>query len=186
AGHRRGGDAVHRHPPPARGAQVIIGAGPGGGDDAEIIAGGGEVVGDAEHGARHAGHVRKERFGHEENPHAPDDAPRDGPQEHFATTGAGKRRCEASCSPCTSASSFAQATCGWTRPPRPQSVEPITRSGPTSCAKRSRRWATSSGCSTTLVAWETMPGTRTLSSGRARSCHTVHSCSWRTFAASKE
>src|SRR5262249_24088943 len=55
--------------------------------------------------------------------------------------------------PSTSASSLAQAICGWTRPPRPQSVDAITRSRPTRFAKRTIRSATSSGCSTTFVAW---------------------------------
>ena len=64
----------------------------------------------------------------------------------------------ASAAPATSASSLAQAICGWTRPPRPQSVEAMTRSRPTRLAKRRMRSATSSGCSTTLVAWLTTPG----------------------------
>src|SRR5262249_54511046 len=37
----------------------------------------------------------------------------------------------ASAAPRASASSLAQAICGWTRPPRPQSVEAMTRSLPT-------------------------------------------------------
>src|ERR1700720_3664480 len=58
----------------------------------------------------------------------------------------------ASAAPCTNASSLAQAICGWIRPPRPQSVEAMTRSRPTRSAKRRIRSATNSGCSTTLVA----------------------------------
>src|SRR5437762_8181850 len=56
----------------------------------------------------------------------------------------------ASAAPWASASSFAQAICRWTRPPRPQSVEAMTRSRPTRSAKRRIRSATSSGCSTKL------------------------------------
>ena len=63
--------------------------------------------------------------------------------------------------PSTSASSLAQAICGWMRPPRPQSVAAMTFSRPAASAKRSMRSATSCGCSTTLVAWLTMPGTST-------------------------
>ena len=58
----------------------------------------------------------------------------------------------ASAAPAASASSFAHAICGCTRPPRPQSVEAMTRSRPTRSAKRRIRSATSSGCSTTFVA----------------------------------
>src|SRR5699024_3717238 len=81
---------------------------------------------------------------------------------------------------------FAHAMSAWTRPPRPQSVEAITRSVPTASVNRRIRWATSSGCSTTFVAWLTTPGTSTRSSGTSTSFHTVHSCSWRTLPASKE
>ena len=59
----------------------------------------------------------------------------------------------------------------------PQSVEAITRSRPTRLAKRRIRSATSSGCSTTLVAWLTTPGSISLSSGSLTSCQTFHSCS---------
>ncbi len=43
------------------------------------------------------------------------------------------------------------------RPPRPQSVPAITFSRPTRLAKARMRSATSSGCSTTSVAWLTTP-----------------------------
>ena len=46
------------------------------------------------------------------------------------------------------------------------------------------RSATSSGCSTTLVAWLIRPGIRTLSSGSSTSCQIRHSCSWRGLAIS--
>src|SRR5690606_13408333 len=95
-------------------------------------------------------------------------------------------RWEASRAPSARVSSLAQAICGWIRPPSPQSVEAMTRSFPTAFANRSMRSATSSGCSTTLVAWETTPGRMSLPSGSSTSCHTFHSCSWRTLPASKE
>jgi cytochrome oxidase assembly protein ShyY1 len=44
-------------------------------------------------------------------------------------------------------------------------------------AKRSKRWATSSGCSTTFVAWEMTPGPRILPAGSTGSCQRGHSCS---------
>ncbi len=53
-------------------------------------------------------------------------------------------------------------------------------------AKRTIRSATSSGCSTTLVAWLTTPGRINFPSGSFTSCHTRHSCSWRTLPASNE
>jgi len=92
----------------------------------------------------------------------------------------------ASAAPWTSACSLAQAICGWIRPPRPQSVDAMTRSRPTRSAKRTIRSATNSGCSTTLVAWLTTPGRISLSSGSLTCCHTFHSCSWRTLPASNE
>src|ERR671930_1600240 len=48
---------------------------------------------------------------------------------------------------------------------KPQSALAMTRSGPTRRAKRARRSAISSGCSTMLLAWVMTPGTRSLSSG---------------------
>ena len=78
----------------------------------------------------------------------------------------------ASAAPWASASSLAQAICGWMRPPRPQSVPAMTFSRPTSLAKRTMRSATSSGCSTTLVAWLTTPGMMILPSGSFTSCQT--------------
>src|SRR5262249_25139553 len=92
----------------------------------------------------------------------------------------------ASAAPCASASSLAQAMSGWIRPPSPQSVEAMTRSRPTSFAKRRMRSATSSGCSTTLVAWLTTPGKISLPSGSLMFSQTRHSCSWRTLPASNE
>src|SRR6185295_6112291 len=67
------------------------------------------------------------------------------------------RRADASLAPSASASSLAQASCGWTRPPSPQSVPASTFSRPTRSANRTIRSATSSGCSSTLVAWLTTP-----------------------------
>ena len=49
--------------------------------------------------------------------------------------------------------------------PNPQSALAITFSRPTSLAKRMRRSAISSGCSTMLLAWVMTPGQRTLPSG---------------------
>ena len=48
------------------------------------------------------------------------------------------------------------------------------------------RSATSSGCSTTFVAWLTTPGIRIFPSGSFTSRHTFHSCSWRALPASTE
>jgi hypothetical protein len=58
----------------------------------------------------------------------------------------------ASLAPAARAWSFAQAICGCTRPPSPQSVEAMAFSRPTALAKRTMRSATNSGCSSTLVA----------------------------------
>ena len=79
---------------------------------------------------------------------------------------------------------------GWTRwakglCAKPQSVPPITFSRPTILASRTSRCATSSGCSTMLVAWLMTPGMSTLPAGSLALCQTFHSCSWRGFAASK-
>jgi len=46
--------------------------------------------------------------------------------------------------------------------------------------------ATTSGCSTTLVAWLTTPGMRILPSGNFTSRQTLYSCSCRTLPASTE
>src|SRR5205085_7874029 len=62
--------------------------------------------------------------------------------------------------PSTSALSFAHATCGWVRPPKPQSQPAITFSRPSTSTSRRSRSATRSGCSTTSVACVTTPGTR--------------------------
>ena len=64
-----------------------------------------------------------------------------------------KARREAIRAPSTMARSLAQATSGCTSSPapdvpKPQSVPAITRSRPTTSAKRTMRCATSSGCST--------------------------------------
>src|SRR5690606_39976521 len=83
--------------------------------------------------------------------------------------------------PSTSDCSFATAISGWTRPPRPQSVEATTRSAPTRFARRETRSATSSGCSTTFVEWETIPGMMYLASGSVTSFQIFHSCSWRLW-----
>ena len=69
----------------------------------------------------------------------------------------------ASSAPWASASSFSHATSGSTRPkptnvPKPQSVPGMTRSRPTTSAKRPMRCATSSGCSTKLVFVSMTPG----------------------------
>ena len=58
----------------------------------------------------------------------------------------------ASCAPSAMAWNLAQTISGWRRPPSPQSVPAITFSRPTRLAYRTRRSATSSGCSTRLVA----------------------------------
>ena len=52
--------------------------------------------------------------------------------------------------------------------------------------KRTRRSATSSGCSTTLVWWLTTPGMSVRPSGSFTVVQTFYSCSWRAFAASIE
>ena len=101
-----------------------------------------------------------------------------------APEAAGARR-----APSTSAASLAQATCGRisfepAKVAKPQSAPAITRSRPTTDAKRSIRWATRSGCSTSTVDWVITPGISTASSGSVTSRHTCHSCSWRGFAAS--
>ena len=74
----------------------------------------------------------------------------------------------------------------WTRPPRPQSVPAMMFSRPTIAAYRRMRSATSCGCSTRLVAWLTTPGISILPTSSCACCHTRHSCSCRTLAASKE
>ena len=51
-------------------------------------------------------------------------------------------------------------------------------------AMRTRRSATSSGCSTMLVAWLITPGTSVLPRGSFTFSHTRHSCSWRGLAPS--
>ncbi len=58
--------------------------------------------------------------------------------------------------------------------------------GPPDRHKAAMRSATSSGCSTTLLAWLTTPGIRILPSGSFTSFQTFHSCSWRGLAASTE
>src|SRR4029450_1868769 len=92
----------------------------------------------------------------------------------------------ASRAPSARAWNLAQTISGWRRPPSPQSVHAITFSRRTRLAYRTRRSATSSGCSTRLVAWAMTPGIRILPSGSCTSCHTFHSCSWHTLAASIE
>src|SRR5882724_6176712 len=67
---------------------------------------------------------------------------------------------------------------------KPQSVPPITLSRPTTLASRTSRCATSSGCSTMLVAWLITPGMSFLPGGSFTSFHTAHSCSWRGLACS--
>src|SRR5690606_22029697 len=78
-------------------------------------------------------------------------------------------RSDALRAPSVSASIFAHAICGCTRPPRPQSVEATTFSGPTTEANASMRSATSSGCSTTLVECPTTPGSSFLPAGSSTS-----------------
>lgn len=95
----------------------------------------------------------------------------------------------ASSAPSTSALSFAHWIDGCTlalKGPweKPQSVPASTFYRPTSPANRTMRCATSSACSIKLVAWVTTPGMSTDPSGGLTSCHTFHSCSCRTFAAS--
>src|SRR5262249_61940140 len=69
---------------------------------------------------------------------------------------------------------------------KPQSELAITRSRPTSLARRRMRSATSSGCSTITDAWVMQPGIRTLPSGSLTFSHTRHSCSWRGLDISNE
>ena len=95
----------------------------------------------------------------------------------------------ASRAPSTSAPSLAHWIDGCTRLvngpwAKPQSVPAMTWSRPTRLASRTMRWATSSGCSTMLVAWLITPGTRMRPSGSLTLSHTVHSCSWRGLAIS--
>ena len=97
----------------------------------------------------------------------------------------------ASRAPSTSAPNLAHMISGWTRVrpadvPKPQSVPAMTFSRPTSRAYCSIRWATSSGCSTKLVAESITPGIRTLPGGRVTSSQTCHSWAWRGLAASIE
>jgi hypothetical protein len=68
----------------------------------------------------------------------------------------------------------------------PQPVLPITFSRSTGRARRSIRSATSSGCSTILVAWLIKPGSRDLPSGSVTVSQRPHSCSWRGSANSSE
>ena len=56
------------------------------------------------------------------------------------------------------ARSLAQAICGWTRPPRPQSAPAMTFSLPTTSAHVMMRSATSFGYSTRSVGWLTTLG----------------------------
>src|SRR5262249_79767 len=91
--------------------------------------------------------------------------------------------------PSTSEASFAHMMVGWTRCAnglwaKPQSVPPMTFSRPTISARRTMRCATSSGCSTILVAWLMTPGISTLPGGSFTDRQTTHSCSWRGLAAS--
>jgi hypothetical protein len=67
---------------------------------------------------------------------------------------------------------------------KPQPVDAMTFSRPTSLARRTTRSATSSGCSTTLVAWLMTPGMSNVSFGNFTLSHTRHSCSWRGLAPS--
>jgi hypothetical protein len=59
--------------------------------------------------------------------------------------------------PSRSTRSLAQAICGWTRPPRPQSVPGDDVFLPTISANVMMRSAISSGGSTRSVAWLTIP-----------------------------
>src|SRR5215469_1334785 len=93
--------------------------------------------------------------------------------------------------PSTKDFSFAHMIVGWTRRAnglcaKPQSVPPITFSRPTIFASRTMRSATSSGCSTMLVAWLITPGIKTLPGFSFTLCHTRHSCACRGLAASNE
>src|SRR6476646_10829262 len=60
---------------------------------------------------------------------------------------------EARSAPSRRARNFSQASCGWIRPPSPQSVPAITFSRPTMFAYWTILSAISSGCSRTFVAW---------------------------------
>src|ERR1700757_2604062 len=69
---------------------------------------------------------------------------------------------------------------------KPQSAPPMMFSGPRILAKRSRRWATSLGCSTVVMWWLMTPGMRILPSGSFACSHTSHSHSCLGLAASME
>ena len=69
---------------------------------------------------------------------------------------------------------------------KPQSEPAMTRSRPTTRARRTMRSATSSGCSTITEAWLMQPGSSTLPSGSFTVSHTFHSCSWRGLDISNE
>src|SRR5262245_60853468 len=106
---------------------------------------------------------------------------------------AASRRPHSSCvailAPSASDLSFAHMMVGWTRCAnglcaKPQSVPAMTFSRPTMLASRTIRCATSSGCSTMLVAWLMTPGISTLPAGSLTERQTTHSCSWRGLAAS--
>src|SRR5213078_312598 len=62
----------------------------------------------------------------------------------------------------------------------------MTFSRPMKSAKRMRRCATSSGCSTSTDELVMTPGMSTVPSGILASFHTAHSCSWRGLDASNE
>src|ERR1700761_248743 len=100
-------------------------------------------------------------------------------------------RCDAICAPATRASNWAKTISGAVRLMRdvwakPQSAPPMMFSGPRSFANRSRRWATSLGCSTVVMWWLMTPGMRILPSGSFVCSHTSHSHSCRGLAASME
>src|SRR3974377_794932 len=93
--------------------------------------------------------------------------------------------------PSTKDFSFAHMIVGWTRRAnglcaKPQSVPPMTFSRPTIFASRTMRSATSSGCSTMLVAWLITPGIKILPGLSFTLSHTRHSWAWRGLAASNE
>src|SRR5581483_3982385 len=105
----------------------------------------------------------------------------DGPQDHSSLL--------ASSAPCASDSSFAHMIDGCTRRwngpcANPQSVPAITFSRPRILARRAMRSATSSGCSTTLVAWLITPGMRICPGASFTVFQTCHSCSCRGLAPS--
>src|SRR5262249_15550093 len=82
----------------------------------------------------------------------------------------------ASRAPSTSAPSLAHMICGCTRAKyvncaNPPSVLAVAFFRPTSRASRTMRSATSSGCSTMLVAWLITPGMSTVSLGSLRCSH---------------